>query len=84
MSFVVNDKRYTALYLDNPSNPKEARFSERPYGRFGSYFVTEITKDKPLKLKYQLWLQDGKIDIETAGLRSQAFVNPIKASIAAN
>jgi hypothetical protein len=83
MSFVLNDKRYTALYLDNPANPKEARFSERPYGRFGSYFVTEITKDKPLKLKYQIWLQDGKIDIESAKLKSQSFNNPVQAIMVA-
>ena len=83
MSFVLKDKRYTALYLDNPANPKEARFSERPYGRFGSYFVTEITKEKPLKLKYQIWLQDGKIDIESAKLKSQFFNNPVQAIMVA-
>jgi hypothetical protein len=83
MSFVLKDKRYTALYLDNPANPKEARFSERPYGRFGSYFVTEITKEKPLKLKYQIWLQDGKIDADTANLKSQAFINPVQAIMVA-
>lgn len=83
MSFVLKDKRYTALYLDNPANPKEARFSERPYGRFGSYFVTEITKEKPLKLKYQIWLQDGKIDADTAKLKSQAFINPVQAIMVA-
>jgi hypothetical protein len=83
MSFVLNDKRYTALYLDNSTNPKEARFSERPYGRFGSYFVTEITKENPLKLKYQIWLQDGKIDIESAKLKSQSFNNPMQAIMVA-
>lgn len=83
MSFVLKDKRYTALYLDNLVNPKEARFSERPYGRFGSYFVTEITKEKPLKLKYQIWLQDGKIDIESAKLKSQFFNNPVQAIMVA-
>ena len=29
MSFVVGVKRYTAAYLDMPTNPKESRFSER-------------------------------------------------------
>lgn len=83
MSFVLNDKRYTALYLDSPTNPKEARFSERPYGRFGSYFVTEITKEKPLKLKYQIWLQEGKIDTESAKLKSQSFIDPVQAVMVA-
>src|SRR4051794_4909760 len=29
---------------DKPTNPKEARFSERPYGRIGSYFQYELTE----------------------------------------
>ena len=44
MSFVLGGKRYTAAYLDHPMNPKEARFSERDYGRFGSYFAYTLTK----------------------------------------
>src|SRR5205807_770941 len=48
MSFVLGDQRYTTAYLDKPTNPKEARCSEREYGRFGSYFVYEVTKEKPL------------------------------------
>ncbi len=81
MSFVLGGKRYTALYIDNPTNPKEARFSERPYGRFGSYFVTEITKDKPMSLRYRIWLQEGKLDVAGATIKSEAFVKPIQANI---
>ncbi|MCB1092682.1 MAG: PmoA family protein, partial [Verrucomicrobiae bacterium] len=43
MSFVAGGDRYTVVYLDRPTNPKPARFSERDYGRFGSYFVSEAT-----------------------------------------
>ena len=38
MSFVVGGKRYTVLRINHPDNPKEARGSERDYGRFGDYF----------------------------------------------
>ena len=38
MSFVLGDKRYTVAYLNSSKNPKESRFSERDYGRFGCYF----------------------------------------------
>ena len=45
-SIVVGGQRYTTLYLDHPSNPKPSYYSERDYGRFGSYFKAELT---PLK-----------------------------------
>lgn len=57
MSFLVGDQRYTVCYLDRPENPKPARFSERNYGRFGSYFVAEADENKPLDVRYRLWLQ---------------------------
>ena len=47
MSFVLGGQRYTVAYLDHPNNPKEARYSERNYGRFGSYFEREVTAQAP-------------------------------------
>jgi len=41
-----------------PRNPKEARFSERDYGRFGSYFEYDLDEGKPLTVNYRLWLQE--------------------------
>ena len=70
MSFVLGGKRYTVAYLDDPGNPKEARFSEREYGRFGSYFEYTIEQDKPLTVNYRLWLQEGLMQPEeVAALR---------------
>jgi hypothetical protein len=60
MSFVLGGERYTAAYLDRPANPKEARFSERDYGRFGSYFEREIKEGDPLDVSYRIWLQKGE------------------------
>src|SRR5262249_51272230 len=60
MCFVLGGQRYTVASLDRPDTPKEARFSERDYGRFGSYFVYALT-DKPLDLKYRIWLQKGEM-----------------------
>jgi hypothetical protein len=77
MSFVLGDKRYTVCYLDRPSNPKEARFSERTYGRFGSYFVTTATKDKPLLVDYRIWVQPGLMKGNEVAARGQAFVEPV-------
>ena len=74
MSFVIGGKRYTAVYLDHPDNPKEARQSERTYGRVGTYFEYDLTKDKPLKVKYRLWVQEGEVTAEQCEAASKAFV----------
>ena len=75
MSFVIAGKRFTTLYLDHPDNPKEARQSERTYGRMGTYFEYELTPAKPLKVKYRLWVQEGELTIEQANAIDAAFVN---------
>jgi Methane oxygenase PmoA len=81
MSFVVGDNRYTVAYLDRPENPKEARFSERDYGRFGSYFVADATEKKPVEVDYRLWLQDGQMTVEEAAAKSADFVAPAEVSV---
>jgi hypothetical protein len=81
MSFVLGDKRYTAAYLDKPTNPKEARFSERTYGRFGSYFVKTVTKEKPLLVDYRIWLQEGQMTPEQVAALDRAFVAPAAVKV---
>ena len=81
MSFVVDGKRYTAAYLDRPDNPKEARYSERDYGRFGSYFVADCTEKKPLTVDYRLWLQKGEMTKEGVERLSADFVKPPDATV---
>ena len=81
MSFVLGGKRYTVAYLDHPGNPKEARFSEREYGRFGSYFEYTIEKDKPLTVNYRLWLQDGLMQPKEVAELSNNFVEPVKVRV---
>jgi hypothetical protein len=81
MSFVVGGQRYTAVYLDHPRNPKEARYSERDYGRFGSYFEYDLTEDKPLVVNYRLWLQPGELTIDQAAALSANFVEPVTVRI---
>lgn len=73
MSFMVGGKRYTVVYLDHPDNPKEARQSERAYGRVGTYFEYDLTKDKPRKVKYRLWVQEGEVTAEQCEALSKAF-----------
>ena len=82
MSFVLGDDRYTAVYIDHPNNPKEARYSERNYGRFGSYFVHTIDDGKDLVVNYRIWLQDGETTIERCNALRADFVDPPAAAIA--
>ncbi len=79
MSFVVSDKRYTMLRINHPDNPKEARGSERDYGRFGDYFAFEVTPEKPLKVKYRVWVQAGEMTVEQCEAMAAGFVNPPEA-----
>lgn len=81
MSFVVAGQRYTAAYLDRPQNPKEARYSERDYGRFGSYFVYELTEQQPLEINYRVWVQPGEMTIADATSHSANFVEPLSATV---
>ncbi len=80
MSFVVGDQRYTVGYLDHPDNPKEARYSERTYGRFGSYFVTTVKQDAPLVVRYRVWVQKGEMKPEELAALAKAFVDPVKVT----
>lgn len=75
-SFVTGGKRYTVLRINHPDNPKETRGSERDYGRFGDYFEYDLTPDKPLKLKYRVWVQEGEMTVEQCSTLAEAFVTP--------
>jgi hypothetical protein len=70
-------------YLDHPKNPKEARFSEREFGRFGSYSEYTLEKSKPLTVNYRLWLQEGLMKPEDVTALSNDFVEPVKVMVRA-
>jgi hypothetical protein len=81
MSFVIGGQRYTVAILDLPTNPKEARFSERDYGRFGSYFEYNLTKERPLEIRYRVWLQKGEMTPEQIAALAAEFAEPIEATV---
>lgn len=81
LSFVLGGKRYSTLYLDHPSNPKEARSSERDYGRFGSYFEYEITPVQPLRVRYRVILKEGEFTAAEAAALSADFVEPPEVAV---
>ncbi len=76
LSMVIGGQRYTVVYLDHPDNPKPARSSERDYGRFGSYFLADVTKEKPLEVMYRLWIQPGEMTVEQCEALHAVFTGP--------
>jgi hypothetical protein len=76
MSFVLGGQRYTVCYLNSPNNPKDSRFSERDYGRFGCYFAYDLAEDHPLVVNYRVWLQEGEMTGDQAEALYEAFAHP--------
>lgn len=75
-SFELDHKRYTVEYFDNPNLPKPSLFSERPYGRFGTFFKTTLDGSKPLTLKYRLIVSEGDSpSVKAIQTRYDAFVD---------
>jgi len=62
MCVKLDDQRYTVFYFDHPDNPKPARYSERSYGRFGSYFVAQAAPDDPVSARYRFVVRRGEVD----------------------
>jgi hypothetical protein len=81
MSFVIDGKRYTVVYMNHPNNPKESRWSERDYGRFGCYFEYEVTPENPLVVNYRVWLQEGELTVAECEALYQAFASPPKVTV---
>lgn len=83
MSFVLGDKRFTAVYVDHPQNPKPSFYSERIYGRFGSWFGTQTLEEggEPIAITYRIWLQDGEMSVEDAQNLSTNFAAPTKVEM---
>ena len=81
VSFVLDKERYSVVYLNHPQNPKETRFSERAYARFGGYFEREVTKDAPLVVNYRLWMQTGEITADRARAIQAAFASPASTKV---
>jgi len=79
LSIVLDDDRYTIAMLDRPQNPKEARFSERDYGRFGSYFEYELNAKKSLELNYRVWVQQGEMTVDQVDRLAKSFTVPADA-----
>jgi hypothetical protein len=59
MSYEINGKPYAVTYFEDPALPRPSKFSERPYGRFGTYFKATLAPDHPLTMRYRLIVTAG-------------------------
>ena len=80
-SFMVGGQRYTALRVNRPANPGEARMSERDYARFGSYFAHDLEPGKPLEVGYRFWIQPGEMSVEEAARIAADYARPARATV---
>jgi len=81
MTFPIKGKQYTVEYLEDPALPEPSRYSERPYGRFGAFFSTDIDDDHPLMMRYRVNVLSGKTSTQAeVQKRYDAFVKEIKGS----
>lgn len=78
LSYELSGQRYTVEYFDNPNLPKPTLFSERPYGRFGTFFKTTLKADAPLEMKYQVIVGRGKPSVDAVQSRYNAFLDSLK------
>ncbi|MDY0165083.1 MAG: PmoA family protein [Thermoguttaceae bacterium] len=81
VSFEIGPKRYTAVYMDRPENPRESRYGERNYARFGCYFEYELDEGNDLLIAYRLWLQEGEMTLEQAAALRADFAEPPAVSV---
>lgn len=81
MTYELDGSRYTIEYFEDPGLPKPSKYSERPYGRFGAFFKTTLTADKPLTMRYRVLVTTGPAPSrEQIQARYDAFVAELKAS----
>jgi hypothetical protein len=62
MSYGLNSRRYSVLYMNHPDNPNGTVYSAyRDYGRFGAFFKQTINSGGTLTLRYRIWVAEGQM-----------------------
>lgn len=82
MSYTVDGEQYTTEYHEAPGHPEPRRYSERPYGRFGSFFATKLTEKKPLYMRYRVVITHGPAPEQAeVQQRHDAFLADLKRGL---
>jgi hypothetical protein len=83
MSYGLNGRRYSVLYMDYPNNPRPVIYSAyRDYGRFGAFFKKKIGAGETLTLRYRIWITEGRMPerVKLANKYSE-FVDGLKVEV---
>lgn len=77
MSYGLNRRRYSVLYMNHPDNPKETVYSAyRDYGRFGAFFKDTIDSGETLTLRYRIWVAEEQMpERQVCAGKYSAFVD---------
>ncbi len=81
MSYELRGKNYTVEYLEDTSLPKPARYSERPYGRFGAFHKVTLEQKEGERffVHYRVFVSEGKSPTQEAiQKRHDAFLEDLK------
>ena len=84
ISYALGDSRFNVAHLNHPDNPKGTIYSAyRPYGRFGAFARAELPADKPLTLRYRIYVREGQdaaLTVEEAQRLHADFATPPKVT----
>ncbi|MDQ3625390.1 MAG: PmoA family protein [Verrucomicrobiota bacterium] len=56
--FPIQGNRYEVALMNHPANPRPASFSTRQYGRFGAFFTSDVSQEKPLALRFRVLISE--------------------------
>ena len=80
MHYTLKGTTYTVEYFEAPGYPKPSRYSERPYGRFGAFYVARLTEKTPLTMRYRVRISAGKPSAQAEiAKRYKAFLAGLKS-----
>ena len=80
MSYSLDGRPCSVQHMNHPDNPKSTVYSAyRDYGRFGAFFKETIKAGRTLKLRYRIWVGQGKMpEREELAKRYSTFVDSSK------
>ncbi|HPD13440.1 MAG TPA: PmoA family protein [Planctomycetota bacterium] len=82
--FTLRGSAFEVAHLNHPENPKGAIYSAyRDYGRFGSYAPMKLPADKPITLRYRLYVREAPEALTPAEVQRlyNDFATPPKVTV---
>jgi hypothetical protein len=94
ITYISEGTQYTAFCINHPSNPKPLAEDTVDRGKtaeqlgqlgrahsVGFSFPAELKDQRPLQVRYRMWIQGGKMPTEEIEAMARDFVDPIKITV---